>query len=185
MIGAAGLPAAPCRPRAVNVTMPARGTVVAPGRASLTIGTKLGVVVVPATLGKSWRMVRRQPKTCCEQICQRRATSDTRAPGTGVSATIRAFSSADQRRRRPGPVRTSTRRNALFASSLTSDLRIARSPVPQANQALPGRPLKKGFRAPLTVISAQILERQSEPQPQTIQARAAAQRLLDAPVPTE
>jgi hypothetical protein len=128
----------------------ARGTVVA-GMASLTIGTKLGVVVVPATLGKSWRMVRRQPKTCCEQICQRRATSDTRAPGTRVSATIRAFSSADQRRRRPGPVRTSTRRNALFASSLTSNIWIARSPVPQQNQALPGRPLKKGFRAPLTL----------------------------------
>ena len=85
----------------------ARGTVVA-GRASLTIGTKLGVVVVPATLGKSWRMVRRQPKTCCEQICQRRATSDTRAPGTRVSATIRAFSSADQRRRRPGGSRSAS-----------------------------------------------------------------------------
>src|SRR6476659_4862499 len=128
----------------------ARCTVVA-GMASLTIGTKLGVVVVPATLGKSWRIARRQPKTCCEQICQRRATSDTRAPGTRVSATIRAFSSADQRRRRLSPVRTSTRRNALFASSLTSNIRIARSPVPQANQALPGRPLKKGFTAPLTI----------------------------------
>ena len=72
--------------------------------ASLTIGMKLGVagvVVFPGTLGKSWRIARRQPKTCCEQICQRRATSDTRAPGTRVSATIRAFSSADQRRQAP------------------------------------------------------------------------------------
>jgi hypothetical protein len=121
--------------------------------ASLTIGTKLGVVgvvVVPATLDKSSRIARRQPNTCCEQTCQRRATSDTRAPGTSVSATIRAFSSADQRRRRPGPVRTSTRRYLPFASSLTSNIRIARSPVPQTNQALPGRPLKKGSRAPLT-----------------------------------
>ena len=108
---------------------------VAAGRASLTIGTKLhvaGVVVGPATLGKSWRIARRQPNTCCEQTCQRRATSDTRAPGIRVSATIRAFSSADQRRRRPGPVRTSTRRNSPFASSLTSNIRIARSPLPPA-----------------------------------------------------
>src|SRR5580704_16241141 len=121
--------------------------------ASLTIGMKLGVagvVVFPGTLGKPWRIARRQPKTCCEQICQRRATSDTRAPGTRVSATIRAFSSADQRRRRPGPVRTSIRRYSPFASSLTSNIRIARSPLPQPNPALPRRSLKKGGRAPLT-----------------------------------
>src|ERR1700761_3220534 len=97
-------------------------------------------------------MARRQPKTCCEQICHRRATSDTRAPGTSVSATIRAFSSADQRRRRPGPVRTSTRRNSPFASSLTSNIRIARSPLPQAHQALRRSPLNKGIRGPLTVV---------------------------------
>src|ERR1700733_5717787 len=116
--------------------------------ASLTIGMKLGV---PGTLGKSWRIARRQPKTCCEQICQRRATSDTRAPGTRVSATIRAFSSADQRRRRPGPVRTSTRRYSPFASSLTSNIRIARCPLPQANQAARAGSLNKGISAPLTV----------------------------------
>src|SRR6476646_5367412 len=132
--------------------------------ASLTIGTKLdaaGVVVVPATLGKSWRIARRQPNTCCEQICHRRATSDTRAPGTNVSATIRAFSSADQRRRRPGPVRTSTRRNSPFASSLTSNIRIARSPLPQAYQALRQSPLNKGIRGPLTLYrQAQMFKRQ-------------------------
>src|SRR5215472_12927151 len=121
--------------------------------ASLTIGTKLGVaggVGSLGTLGTSWRIARRQPNTCCEQICHRRATADTRAPGTSVSATIRAFSSADQRRRRPGPVRTSTRRNSPFASSLTSNIRIARSPLPQANQAPLRSPLNKGIRGPLT-----------------------------------
>src|SRR5271166_5225529 len=121
--------------------------------ASLTIGTKLGVaggVGSLGTLGKSRRIARRQPNTGCEQICHRRATSDTRAPGARVSATIRAFSSADQRRRRPGPVRTSTRRNSPFASSLTSNIRIARSPLPQANQALRRSPLNKGIRGPLT-----------------------------------
>src|SRR6516165_8174462 len=129
--------------------------------ASLTIGTKLGVaggVGATGTLGKSWRIARRQPNTCCEQICHRRATSDTRAPGASVSATIRAFSSADQRRRRPGPVRTSTRRKLPFASSLTSNIRIARSPLPQANQALPGRPLNKGFRGPLTQYLEEIAD---------------------------
>jgi hypothetical protein len=37
------------------------------------------------------RAARRQPMTCCEQSCQRRANSDTRVPGTRVSATIGAF----------------------------------------------------------------------------------------------
>src|SRR6516225_1583906 len=120
--------------------------------ASLTIGMKLGVAGVIGSLGTSWRIARRQPNTCCEQICHRRATADTRAPGTSVSATIRAFSSADQRRRRPGPVRTSTRRNSPFASSLTSNIRIARSPLPQANQAPLASPLNKGIRGPLTVM---------------------------------
>src|ERR1700710_2522556 len=64
---------------------------------------------------------------------------------------IRALSSADQRRRRPGPVRISSRRNPPFASSLTSNIRIARSPLSQANQALPRRPLNKGGGATLTV----------------------------------
>src|ERR1700719_584723 len=118
------------------------------------IGTKSGggasaVVVVPTAVTPR-HAPRLQPNTCCEQTCHRRATSDTRAPGTRVSATIRAFSSADQRRRRPGPVRTSTRRNPPFASSLTSNIRIARSPLPQPNQPLPGRPLNKGIGATLT-----------------------------------
>ena len=94
---------------------------------------------------------RRQPNTCCEQTCQRRATSDTRAPGTRLSSTIRAFSAADQRRRRPGPTSTSTRRYSPFASSLTSNITIARCPLSQATQPPSGRVSKKGNRAPLTV----------------------------------
>jgi hypothetical protein len=98
------------------------------------------------------RHARRQPNPCCEQTCQRRATSDTRAPGAKVSSTIRAFSSADQRRRRTGPVRTSTRRNSPFASSLTSNIAIARSPLCLgATQPPSGRSSKKGVRAPLTL----------------------------------
>ena len=83
-----------------------------------------------------------------KQTCHRRATLDTRVPGTSVSATILGFLSVDQRRRRPGPVRTSTRRTLPFASSLTSNIRIVRSPLPQATQALRGRPLNEGITEP-------------------------------------
>lgn len=41
----------------------------------------------------------------------RRATADTLAPGAKLSATIAAFTSVDQRRRRPVPVTISTRRS--------------------------------------------------------------------------
>src|SRR3954467_12347739 len=85
------------------------GTVVT-GTVSVTIGTKPDDVVIEDVAGTvltSRRAARRQPNTSCEQPCQRRATSETRAPGTRVSAMIRALSSSDQRRRRAGPVRTS------------------------------------------------------------------------------
>ncbi len=87
--------------------------------ASVTIGTKCaagGMAGLAASASAASRASRRQPNTCCGQTCQRRATSDTRASGRKVSATICAFSSADQRRRRPGPVRSSIRRNPPFAS---------------------------------------------------------------------
>ena len=134
------------------------------------------------TLGKSWRIARRQPNTCCEQTCHRRATSDTRAPGTSVSATIRAFSSADQRRRRPGPVRTSTRRNPPFASSLTSNIRIARSPLPQPNQPLPGRPLNKGVGATLTVHLLCFIDDEHAKEPTNEQGAACPVRAQVQPV---
>jgi hypothetical protein len=120
---------------------------------SVMIGTKSGAtvsVVLAATVAMFRHTARRQPNTCCEQTCQRRATSDTRAPGARLSSTIRAFSSADQRRQRPGPISTSTRRYSPFASSLTSNITIARCPLPWATQPPSRRPLKKGVRAPLT-----------------------------------
>ena len=65
---------------------------------SVMIGTKSGATVsvdLAVTLAMFWHAARRQPNTCCEQTCQRLATSDTRAPGPRLSSTIRAFSSAD------------------------------------------------------------------------------------------
>src|SRR6185312_5043187 len=78
-----------------SITVAAEAGLGAPEHAiaSATIGTKQGasVSVGLASAGvTSWRAARRQPNTCCEQTCQRRATSDTLAPGTSVSATIRA-----------------------------------------------------------------------------------------------
>lgn len=45
----------------------------------------------------------------CREISCRRATSETLDPGAAASATIRIFSSKDQRRRRSLPFSTSTR----------------------------------------------------------------------------
>jgi hypothetical protein len=74
--------------------------------------------------------------TCCEQTCQRRATSAMTAPGASVSATICALASSDHRRRRPGPVSTSTRRYPPpLASSLTSTIMPARSSPPEGEAA--------------------------------------------------
>src|ERR1700677_335862 len=154
---------APSMPPATRTTAPASLTSMAGaadasgGAVSVTIGTKAhaaGLVVSRSVVGGSPRAACRHPKTCCGHTCQRRATSDTRAPGTSVSATIRAFSSADQRRRRAGPVRISIRRKppfaSTFASSVTSYIAIARSLLPQAKQASQHPQWKKGDRAPLT-----------------------------------
>src|ERR1700754_618632 len=133
------------------------------------IGTKSdagdSAVVVVATVFTARHAARRQPKTCCEQTCQRRATSDTRAPGARLSSTIRAFSSADQRRRRTGPVSISTRRHCAFASSLASNITSARSPyVWGATQSISDLTLNKGVGTPLT-INRYLSEHNDDPKP--------------------
>src|SRR6185312_5966700 len=79
------------------------------------------------------------------------ATSATRAPGARLSWTIRALSSADQRRRRSGPVKSSSRRKPTFASLLTSNIITAPSPIPRESPAQLNQERKNGRRAPLTV----------------------------------
>jgi hypothetical protein len=92
------------------------------------------------------------PVTCCGSTCQRRATSEIRAPGTSVCLMTAAFSAADQRRRRTDPTGTAIRRSSRFASSLPSNITIAQSSsLLQAKQTPRSLPLKKGVRAPLTV----------------------------------
>src|SRR5581483_2032010 len=60
---------------------------------------------------------RRQVNNCCGVSPCRRATALTVSPGSYVSATISAFCSGGQPRRRPVPVNTSTRRTG--SGSLT------------------------------------------------------------------
>ena len=90
-------------------------------------------------------------KDLCEQICKRRATSDTRAPVEGLRDNPCLLI------RRPAPPAARPRENLNasvlpFASSLTSNIRIARCPLPQANRAARAGSLNKGISAPLTSI---------------------------------
>ena len=62
---------------------------------SAVTGTKLGYAVVVA-LTRAQRACRHQSKTCCGLTCQQRATSVALAPGSTVSATMRASSSFGQ-----------------------------------------------------------------------------------------
>src|SRR5690606_13319508 len=74
---------------------------------SITAGTNDGTASsIDAT---RLRACLRQVKTCCGRRPCRRATSDTIAPGTSVSATILALSSSVQSRRPPAPLITSKR----------------------------------------------------------------------------
>jgi hypothetical protein len=74
-----------------------------------TMGTNAGVIA-GRLFGLAPNAKRRHVKTWLGQICQRRAICETTAPGTIASAATSIFCSSDHRRRRPGPVRTSTRR---------------------------------------------------------------------------
>ncbi len=119
--------------------------------AASTMGTKAGVMA-GALLGMALTAARRQVKTWLEQICQRRAICEITAPGSIASATTCIFCSSDQRRRRPGPVRTSTRRKTPLASSLKSVITSVPSLLTLQNrESHPVSNGKNGRRAPLTM----------------------------------
>jgi hypothetical protein len=73
------------------------------------------------------RACRRQVNTCCGVSLCRRAISETKAPGTSVSSTIRALSSLQNQRRRP--VSVITRRVSSHGSSEPAPVSSPRSPT--------------------------------------------------------
>src|SRR5437762_215983 len=74
---------------------------------STTAGTNGNSSASEAAASLNWR---RQPNNCCGENPWRRATAQTEAPLATISATIRALSSWRHFRRRPAPVKTSSRR---------------------------------------------------------------------------
>src|ERR1700687_633633 len=75
------------------------------------------------------RICRRQPNNCCGDNPCRLATPETESPLVTISATIRALSSLLHERRRPEPVKTSTRRaGSVIALCTVSILSLAVRP---------------------------------------------------------
>src|SRR5436190_21518033 len=83
---------------------------------STTAGTNFTSSEFPAAASLSWQ---RQPNNCCGDNPWRRATAQTESPLATVSATIRALSSLLHFRRRPAPVKTSSRRTGSVIALCT------------------------------------------------------------------
>lgn len=86
---------------------------------STTAGTNCGASAVDI---EGLRACRRHVNTCCGISPCGRATSETTAPGKSASSTIRPLSSSENRRRRPVPVITSSRRTVTPGSSIGSSI---------------------------------------------------------------
>jgi len=113
-----------------------------PPRGSLAPGGAIGGTAVSIIAGTNAgafqscpddecaRACRRQVKTCWGVSPYRRATAETAAPRASVSSTMRALSLSENRRRRPVPVITSSRRTSKPSGSSvdTSRSPIVRSP---------------------------------------------------------
>ena len=84
----------------------------------------------------SARACRRQVNTCCGVSPCWRAISETTASRASVSSTTLALKSAENRRRRPVPVITSSRRTSVTSgSSLWSSIDTSRSPIQRSAQS--------------------------------------------------
>ena len=110
---------------------------------SITAGTNFGAVLSTPGFANA-RACRRQVKTCCGVGPRRRATSETTAPATSVSATTSLLKSSENCRRRPIPVTTSSRRTSVASGlSVWSSVDISRSPS-RDQQNRPSRPSTEG-----------------------------------------
>jgi hypothetical protein len=107
--------------------------------------TIIRAIAVPSTLASSvWRRAsRRHPNNCCGVNPCRRAAALTDTPTSPHSATICAFSSGVQLRRRPTRVNTSSRRGGFdLSKSSVSDMCPTASKDGQNNRTIAGS-LKK------------------------------------------
>src|SRR4051794_1382340 len=95
---------------------------------STTAGTNRAGALGP----RERRASRRQVNNCAGVSPCRRATPHTVRPGASLSATMAAFSSADQLGRRPAPVNTS-RRRARSGLGVSSEIDMGRSSKPAPN----------------------------------------------------
>src|SRR3954466_5814680 len=115
--------------------------------ASTTAGTNSGA---SALVIEGLRACRRHVNTCCGISPWRRATSETTAPGKSVSSTISALSSSENRRRRPVPVITSSRRTVTSGSSVWSSVDTSRSLFRDRYTRPSQAPREGGVRTALT-----------------------------------
>jgi hypothetical protein len=149
-------------PLATRTTVPPKSISISATRARAGMGGGAPGIIVASTIGAKagpiagpWpdficNAARRQLNTWLALTCQRRATCATIAPNASAATT--AFCRSDQRRRRPGPVRTSTRRETPLASSLTSSKTSVRSLLLLHNrESHSASSRKNGRRAPPTV----------------------------------
>src|SRR6185437_13751440 len=98
---------------------------------STTAGTNCNSFVSKCFAADSlnWR---RQPNNCCGDNPWRRATAQTESPLATISATIRPLSSSLHFRRRPAPVKTSSRRTgSVIALCTVSILSLTVKTKPQ------------------------------------------------------
>jgi hypothetical protein len=107
---------------------------------------------------------RRQANNCCGLSPLRRATSETLAPRSRLSTTMRALSARDHRRRRPEPVISSIRRTsdtpAAAQSPLLSSLRssvMSKGSLIRPHYAAAKAQAKCGVAIPLTLHRAGVV----------------------------
>src|SRR6185437_12458587 len=102
---------------------------------STTAGTNCNSFVSKCFAADSlnWR---RQPNNCCGDNPWRRATAQTESPLATISATIRPLSSSLHFRRRPAPVKTSSRRTgSVIALCTVSILSLTVKTKPQTRRS--------------------------------------------------
>ena len=139
-----------------------------------------------ATRRAGCRACRRQPNSCCGVSPCRRAISETTAPGASVSSMIRALSSAENRRRRPVPVITSSRRTACLR--LKRMVKHRHKPISNSEiSTIADHNVSKkvAVRTPLTIEALYRRPRTTKPEPVPGRSVSAARTMDITYIPME